>query len=110
MVAPGAVPPRRYKIKVHKDVTTRDGRRFDAATKDKIKRKIRELLSVAPEEAGAPLRFELKGYRKLVLFDQYRVVYRVDRDEVLVFVLAVGIRRDSEVYAEALRRLRGGEK
>ena len=61
---------------------------------------------VGPEEAGAPLRFELKGYRKLVLFEQYRVVYRVEREEVIVFVLAVGIRRDSEVYTEALRRLR----
>lgn len=105
MVVPDA--PRRYKIKVHKEVTTRDGRRFDAATKEKLKAKIREVLSVAPEEAGAPLRFELKGYRKLVLFEQYRVLYRVERDHVMVFVLAVGIRRDSEVYTEALRRLRG---
>lgn len=106
MVAPDAPPPRRYKIKVHKDVTTRDSRRFDDRTKEKIKRKIRELLSTSPEQAGAPLRFELRGYRKLVLYDEYRVVYRVDRDEVLVFILAVGIRRDSEVYEEALRRLR----
>jgi len=95
-----------YKIKVHKEVTTRDSRRFDKKTKEKIKAKIRELLSVAPDEAGAPLRFELKDYRKLVIFDQYRIVYRVHKDEVMVFVLAVGIRRDSEVYEEALRRLR----
>lgn len=98
--------PVRYKIKVHKDVTTQDSRRFDPKTREKIKAKIRELLSVAPEEVGAPLRFELQGYRKLVIFGQYRVVYRVERGEVLVFVLAVGIRRDAEVYAEALRRLR----
>lgn len=106
MVAPPEPQPRRYKIKVHQDVTTRDGRRFDDRTKEKIKRKLRELLSTSPEQVGAPLRFELQGYRKLVLFDEYRVVYRVDRDEVVVFVLAVGIRRDSEVYEEALRRLR----
>lgn len=98
--------PIRYKIKVHKDVVARDGRRFDRRTKDKIKAKIRELLSVAPESVGAPLRFELKNYRKLVLFDRYRVVYRVQRDEVMVFILAAGLRRESEVYEEALRRLR----
>lgn len=98
--------PLRYKIKVHKDVTTQDSRRFDPKTREKIKAKIREVLSTAPEDVGAPLRFELKGYRKLVIFDDYRIVYRVERKEVLVFVLAVGIRRDSEVYAEALRRLR----
>lgn len=96
----------RYKIKVHKEVTTRDSRRFDGKTKEKIKAKLRELLSTAPEEVGAPLRFELREYRKLVLFDKYRVVYRVQKDEVLVFILAVGIRRDDEVYEEALRRLR----
>lgn len=96
----------RYRIKVHKDVTTQDSRHFDGKTKEKIKAKIRELLSVAPEKIGASLHFELKGYRKLVIFDKYRIVYRVHRDEVLVFILAVGIRRDSEIYEEALRRLR----
>ena len=43
--------PARYKIKIHKDVTTVDSRHFDAATREKIKRKIRELLSVAPEQS-----------------------------------------------------------
>lgn len=95
-----------YKIKVHKEVTTRDSRRFDSKTKEKIKSKIRELLSVAPESVGAPLRFELKDYRKLVIFDNYRIIYRVQKSEVIVFVLAVGIRRDGEIYMEALRRLR----
>ena len=98
--------PIRYKIKVHKEVTTRDSPRFDQRTKEKIKAKIRELLSAAPDEVGDPLRFALKGYRKLVIFDHDRIVYRVHKDEVMVFVLAVGIRRDSEVYEEALRRLR----
>lgn len=98
--------PIRYRIVVHKEVTTHDSRRFDKKTKDKIKAKIREFLSVAPDQVGAPLHFELKGYRKLVIFDKYRIVYRVHKNEVLVFVLAVGIRRDSDVYEEALRRLK----
>lgn len=98
--------PVHYKIKVHKDVTTQDSRHFDNKTKEKIKAKIRELLSVAPEQVGAQLYFELKDYRKLVIFDKYRIIYRVLRHEVLVFILAVGIRRDSEVYKEAVRRLR----
>ena len=98
--------PVRYKIKVHKEVTTHDSRQFDEKTKEKIKTKIRELLSVAPDQVGAPLHFELKDYRKLVIFDKYRIVYRIHKDEVMVFILAVGIRRDSEVYEEALRRLR----
>src|SRR3989344_6229403 len=98
-------PPRRYKILVHKKVTTEDSRRFDLPTREKIKKKIRELLSGTPESVGEALRFELAGYRKLVIFDKYRIIYRVDHGQVRVFVLAVGIRRDSEVYKEAVKRL-----
>ena len=96
----------RYKIKVHKLVTAQDSKRFDASTRDKIKKKIVELLSLSPEEVGEPLRFELAGYRKLKIFDKYRIVYRVEKGNVMVFVLAVGIRRDSAVYQEAARRLK----
>ena len=101
---------KRYKIQVHKLVTTQDSKRFDASTKEKIKKKIIDLLSVSPEEVGEPLRFELAGYRKLKIFDKYRIVYRVEKDRIMVFDLAVGIRRDSEVYLEALRRLRSEPK
>jgi mRNA-degrading endonuclease RelE of RelBE toxin-antitoxin system len=96
---------RRYKIKVHKKVTTDDSRQFDRQTRERIKRKIKELLSIAPEDVGEPLHFELSGYRKIVIFDAYRIIYRVDRHDVMVFVLAVGIRRASEVYRETIKRL-----
>jgi mRNA interferase RelE/StbE len=96
----------RYKIVVHKLVTTQDSSRFDAPTKEKIRKKIKDLLSVSPEEAGEPLRLELAGYRKLKIFNDYRIVYRVEKNKVLVFILAVGIRRDSDVYNEAIKRLR----
>jgi len=95
----------KYKIKLHKAVTTEDSRRFDEHTKEKIKRKCIELLSVSPETVGEQLRFELKEYRKLVVFDDYRIVYKIVKEEVLVFILAVGIRRNSEVYTEAMKRL-----
>lgn len=98
--------PPRYRIRLHKEVITRDSKHFDEKTKEKIKKKCKELLSVHPEEVGEPLRAPLERYRKLVVFNDYRVVYRVDRDEVVVFILAVGIRRDLEVYDKALKRLR----
>jgi mRNA interferase RelE/StbE len=98
--------PVRYRIRLHKDVLTEDSRKFDPRTKEKIKKKIIELLSWHPEQAGEPLRPPLERYRKLVVFNNYRVIYRVDRAEVIVFILAVGIRRDAEVYEIALKRLR----
>lgn len=94
-----------YKIKVHRKVITEDSKRFDDSTKEKIKRKCKELLSHDPEKIGEPLQFALKGFRKLKIFDEYRIIYKVEKAMVLVFILAVGIRRDEEVYREALKRL-----
>lgn len=96
----------KFKIKLHKEVISKDSLLFDFKTKEKIKAKCLELLSTSPEEVGAPLRFELKGYRKLKIFNDYRVIYRVEKQYVIVFILAVGIRRNEEVYKEAVRRLK----
>ena len=94
-----------YKIKVHRKVITQDSKRFGDSTKEKIKKKCKELLSHAPDKIGEPLQFALKGYRKLKIFDEYRIIYRVEKAQVLVFILAVGIRKDDEIYREALKRL-----
>lgn len=60
--------------------------------------------------AGAPLGGELTGFRKLVVGrNTSRVVYRVRADGAAVDICdvwAVGHRRNSEVYAEATRRVR----
>lgn len=96
-------PP--YKIRLHKKVFLEDSKLFDEKTKEKIKKKCKGLLSHSPDKVGEPLRFELKGYRKLKMFDDYRVVYRVDKKEHSVVILAVGIRRGGEVYKVAETRL-----
>lgn len=95
----------KYKIKLHKEVISKDSLLFDLKTKEKIKSKCIEMLSQKPEEVGAPLRFELRGYRKLKIFNDYRIIYRVEKQQVFVFILAVEIRRNEEVYKEAVRRL-----
>ena len=95
----------RYKIRLHPEVISEDSKRFDEITKEKIKRKCIELLSHHPEEVGEALRTPLHHYRKLKIFNEYRIIYRVDKHEVIVFILAVGIRRDFEVYQIAMKRL-----
>lgn len=99
------IEPIRYKIVLHKKVVTEDNKRFDEKTKQKIKAKIKELLTYHPEDVGKPLRFGLKDYRVLKIFNEYRIVYQVEHQKVIVFILAVGIRRDEEVYREAFHRL-----
>ena len=93
-----------YQIKLHKAVLEINSRRSDVKTKDKIKKKCVELLSKHPDQAGDSLQRELHGYRKLKVFDDYRIVYRVDLKQKMVYILAVGIRRSEEVYQDALKR------
>jgi mRNA-degrading endonuclease RelE of RelBE toxin-antitoxin system len=52
-------------------------------------------LTVDPEGYGDPLRQDLQGYYKLAV-GQWRVVYHVDDDLVLVLVLAVGKRAEGD--------------
>jgi len=62
-------------------------------------------LTQAPMQFGTPLSGNLANYRKLRVGD-YRVVYQVQESAVVVFVLAVGPRRDKEIYRTALKRKR----
>jgi mRNA interferase RelE/StbE len=58
-----------------------------------------------PYSPGNALTGGLSGYYKIKLRDAgYRLVYSVEEDRIVIFVLAVGRREDSEVYAEALSR------
>jgi len=69
----------------------------------RIMRAIDSKLTEAPLQFGAPLSGNLANFRKLRIGD-YRVVYQVRKREIMVFVLAVGPRRDKEIYQAALKR------
>ena len=58
-----------------------------------------------PDKAGSPLRDQLASYRRIRTQD-IRIVYHVDGKRIEVLTIAVGARRDSEVYATATRRRR----
>jgi len=62
-------------------------------------------LTTEPLKFGEPLSGNLGMFRKLRIGD-YRVVYQVIQNKVIVYVLAVGPRRDKEVYQEAVSRLK----
>jgi mRNA interferase RelE/StbE len=57
-----------------------------------------------PDKIGKPLSGELKGYRRLRT-GQTRIVYRVDTGRIEVLIIAVGMRRDDEVYGQAQKRV-----
>ena len=57
-----------------------------------------------PEGFGSPLRSEFAGYWKLRV-DDYRVVYTVKKDKVLVKVIKNGARKDFEAYEALIKRI-----
>nr|WP_256478955.1 type II toxin-antitoxin system RelE/ParE family toxin [Chroococcidiopsis sp. CCMEE 29] len=62
-----------------------------------------EKLKSEPEKQGKPLGDILKGYRSVRAVSQrYRIIYKVDREWVVVLVVGVRIRRQgsrNDIYA-----------
>lgn len=69
-------------------------------------------LAQNPEQVGKPLAGELAGYRSLRAVNQeFRIIYRVNKDEVEVLVVALGRRKEGDrddIYALAKRWLQRG--
>ncbi len=93
-----------WKVEVHRLVIESDFKRIGKKDQRIILKTIYKKLSTFPEQYGAPLRHNLKGYWKLKI-SSYRVIYKIKKEQVRVLVLKAGIRRDKEVYKEMLNRL-----
>ena len=69
-------------------------------------------LEYEPDKQGKALRGELAGYRSVRAASQrYRILYRLEADQIVVAVVAVGIRRDgdkNDVYEIAKKLRRAG--
>ena len=71
-----------------------------------------EALAVDPEKQGKQLGGELEAYRSVRAVGQrYRIIYRVDGENVVVVVVALGIRKEGDkkdVYKLAQRLFKLG--
>jgi len=85
-----------WEVIYHKEVDE-DLKGVGPSAARRIIKTINKKLTSEPERFGAPLSHHLKDFRKLRVGD-FRVVYQVVRKKVIVFVLAVGPRRDKEIY------------
>lgn len=63
------------------------------SAKKLIRKAIEERLMVDPIGFGKPLRYSLKGHRRLRVSD-YRVVYRIDSQNHTVVIIAIKHRKD----------------
>lgn len=68
-------------------------RELPKSVREVIRKAIEKKLTVDPITFGKPLRCSLKGYRRLRVGD-YRVIYRIIEDKVLVMIVDVDHRRD----------------
>lgn len=86
-----------YQIEYLDTVVDEDIPALPKAIKNTIKKAIEERLTVDPLGFGKPLRYSLKGHRRLRVSD-YRIVYRIDADNNIVLVVAIKHRKD--IYEE----------
>jgi len=92
---------------VEKQLTAIKDKRVQATISKRI-----DDLRYAPNEQGKPLVGELEGYRSVRAVGQrYRILYKVQAQEVLVTVVTVGMRKEgdrADVYILAKRLVRLG--
>jgi mRNA interferase RelE/StbE len=82
----------------------------DTRIRESISRRI-NALEQDPDEQGKPMTGELLGYRSIRAVGQrYRILYRLEAEQVVVVVVAVGVRKEgdkADIYelAKKLARL-----
>lgn len=84
-----------YSIEYLEVVVKKDISKLPKSVKLIIKKAIEGRLMVDPVGFGKPLRYSLKGHRRLRVSD-YRVIYRIDSGNRKVVVIAIKHRK--EVY------------
>ena len=94
-----------WRVKIHPLVLREDFKNIDLPQQKIILKAISKKLSVHPEAYGQPLGGEFSVYWRLRVQD-HRVIYRIIKDEIVVLVVKIGIRKDDRVYQEFFARLR----
>jgi len=83
-----------YKV-VYIDQIEEDLKKLDKPTAKKILARIENYLAVDPKGLGKPLKGDFLGYWRYRWGD-YRVIYKISEQEVLIIVLRIGNRK--EIY------------
>ena len=86
-----------YQIEYLDSVVKEDIPALPKRIKNTIKKAIEERLMIDPLGFGKPLRYSLKGHRRLRVSD-YRIVYRIDAEKNTILIIAIKHRKD--IYEE----------
>ena len=98
-----------YRLAFHPDAA-QEFQRLETSTRQQLEQKLSERLT-APKVPSARLSGKLAGCYKIKLKRQgIRLIYKVSDSEVLVLVLAVGRRDESDAFRTASsRRAKAGD-
>ena len=83
-----------YRIEYLESVVREDIPKLSRAVRGRVRTAIEQKLGSHPVEFGKPLRYSLKGARRLRVGD-WRVIYKIEPPDV---VLVVKIGRRREIY------------
>ena len=92
-----------YRVTIDELVFDKDFTKITAVDQRRIIKVVRQKLTSKPKEFGQPLRGDFKGYWKLRV-GEYRIIYSVEEEQALVYVVLVGFRLNMEAYKAALPR------
>jgi len=68
-------------------------------------------LSDEPDKPGKKLVKDLSGFRSVHAAGRYRIIYKIDKQMVIIYVLAAGIRKEGDkkdIYEIARKLLNAG--
>ena len=82
-----------YLIEYLETVAKNDIPDLPKTARSMIKKAIEERIMVDPIGFGKPLRYSLRGHRRLRVGD-YRIVYRIDPADKIVIIVAIKHRKD----------------
>lgn len=72
-----------YEILYLPQVVEEDIPRLASSIRARVREAIQQKLATDPMRYGKPLRFNMKGYRRLRVGD-YRIVYRIEKQTVII--------------------------
>ncbi len=94
-----------WQVKIHTLVLSDDLDKIPKADKAFILKTLNKKLAIDPQAFGKALTGDLKGLWRLRVRD-YRVVYKIHKNKIVVLVIKIGIRKDDEVYLDLVKRLK----
>ena len=96
-----------YDIEFHEEVD-RDLKELGHSVALLVFKKLKKIAQnpIIGEELGNKANLNLVGYKKVyVNSKKVRIVYKIEAEKILVYVIAVGKRDDMDVYRKATERI-----